>query len=75
MFGGPVVEDIASRQCAQPSRNRPLMRCLDGASAHPGRCATARNLITRTEMDDRMIIDIAGLPIEDVTRLRAQRRR
>ncbi|WP_445004438.1 Rpn family recombination-promoting nuclease/putative transposase [Halomonas mongoliensis] len=35
---------------------------------------TARNLITRTEMDDAMIAEIAGLPIEDVARLRAESR-
>lgn len=33
---------------------------------------TARNLIARTEMDDVMITEIAGLPIEDVVRLRAE---
>lgn len=32
---------------------------------------TARNLIARTEMDDRMIAEIAGLPIEEVVRLRS----
>jgi predicted transposase/invertase (TIGR01784 family) len=35
---------------------------------------TARNLIARTEMDDAMIAEIAGLPIEDVVRLRAESR-
>ena len=35
---------------------------------------TARNLIARTEMDDRMIADIAGLSIEEVARLRAESR-
>ena len=33
---------------------------------------TACNLIARTEMDDVMIAEIAGLSIEDVTRLRAE---
>ena len=32
----------------------------------------ARNLIARTEMDDAMIAEIAGLPIVDVVRLRAE---
>ncbi|MCG5534655.1 Rpn family recombination-promoting nuclease/putative transposase [Ectothiorhodospira mobilis] len=32
----------------------------------------ARNLITRTEMDDAMIAEIAGLPIADVIRLRGE---
>ena len=33
---------------------------------------TARNLIARTEMEDVMIAEIAGLAVEDVTRLRAE---
>jgi hypothetical protein len=33
---------------------------------------TARNLIARTEMDDAMIAEIAGLPADEVTRLRAE---
>ncbi|MGM0984702.1 MAG: hypothetical protein ACQEXG_14970 [Pseudomonadota bacterium] len=32
---------------------------------------TARNLIARTEMDDAMVAEIAGLPVEDVAQLRA----
>ncbi|MDR5865087.1 hypothetical protein QC758_19205 [Halomonas campisalis] len=35
---------------------------------------TARNLIARTEMDDAMIAEIAGLAIEDVVRLREEAR-
>lgn len=35
---------------------------------------TARNLIARTEMDDAMIAEIAGLPIDEVVRLRAESR-
>ncbi|MFN2349994.1 MAG: Rpn family recombination-promoting nuclease/putative transposase [Thioalkalivibrio sp.] len=33
---------------------------------------TARNLITRTEMDDAMIAEMAGLPVADVIRLRGE---
>ncbi|NWO11399.1 hypothetical protein HLV40_13445 [Chromohalobacter salexigens] len=33
---------------------------------------TAHNLIARTEMDDRMISEITGLPIQDVARLRRE---
>ena len=35
---------------------------------------TACNLIARTEMDDAMIAEIAGMPIEDVAQLRAESR-
>jgi len=35
---------------------------------------TARNLITHTEMADTMIAEIAGLPAEEVTELRAETR-
>ncbi|MCG6659841.1 hypothetical protein HOP52_19030 [Halomonas campisalis] len=35
---------------------------------------TARKLIARTEMDDAMIAEIAGLPIDEVVRLRAESR-
>jgi len=33
---------------------------------------TARNLINRTEMDDTMIAEISGLPVESVTKLRSE---
>ncbi|MDY6841993.1 MAG: hypothetical protein SV429_10945 [Pseudomonadota bacterium] len=32
----------------------------------------ARNLISRTEMDDQMIAEIAGLALEEVSDLRSQ---
>jgi predicted transposase YdaD len=33
---------------------------------------TARNLISRTEMDDMMIAEISGLPVESVAKLRSE---
>jgi len=33
---------------------------------------TARNLINRTEMNDTMIAEISGLPVESVTKLRSE---
>jgi len=33
---------------------------------------TAHNLIMRTEMDDQMISEITGFPIQDVSRLRRE---
>ncbi len=37
-----------------------------------GRLEIARNLIVRTQMDDQMIAEIAGLTIEQVAELRAE---
>lgn len=34
----------------------------------------ARNLIARTEMDDGMIAEVAGLPVDEVAGLRAESR-
>ncbi|WP_227520302.1 hypothetical protein [Marinobacter sp. LV10R510-11A] len=36
-----------------------------------GRQETARNLINRTEMNDQMIAEIAGLTIDEVSQLRS----
>jgi len=33
---------------------------------------TARNLMNRTEMNDTMIAEISGLPVESVTKLRSE---
>ena len=33
---------------------------------------TARNLISRTEMNDKMIAEIAGLPLDEVSALRSK---
>ena len=37
---------------------------------YEARQEAALNLIKRTEMDDQMIAEIAGLPVEEVNRLR-----
>jgi len=36
---------------------------------------TARNLISRTEMNDQMVAAIAGLPLDEVSALRSQIKR
>ncbi|SFU43494.1 hypothetical protein [Halomonas korlensis] len=39
---------------------------------HEAKQETARNLIVRTEMNDAMVAEIAGLSMEEVVRLRAE---
>jgi predicted transposase/invertase (TIGR01784 family) len=39
---------------------------------HEARTETARNLVNRTEMDDTMIAEISGLPVESVAKLRSE---
>ena len=38
---------------------------------HEAREETARNLISRTEMNDQMIAEIAGLAVDEVSQLRS----